>query len=141
MIQFTKILVPVDGSDHSLLAKRKAMGIAAAMEAEVVLLFATGKIPGLIGGTSREELKAELLKEGAGVLAPFRKVLAEKGVKFSERVVSGDPGEVICQVANEEGCDLIVMGSRGLSDLEGMILGSVTHRVLATCQLPVLVAR
>lgn len=141
MIQFKKILVPVDGSEHSLLAKRKAMSIAAAMGSDVVLMYATGKVPGLIGGAAREELKEELAKEGEGVLAPFRKVLAEKGVAFSERIVSGDPGEVICKTAKEEGCDLIVMGSRGLSDFEGMVLGSVTHRVLSTCTLPVLVAR
>ena len=141
MIQFKKILVPVDGSEHSMLAKRKAMGMASAMEAEIVLMYATGKIPNLIGGEAREALAEDMMKEADDVLAKFRAILDEKGVSYTERVVSGDPGDMICQTAKEEGCDLIIMGSRGLSDFEGMVLGSVTHRVLSTCSLPVLVAR
>ena len=141
MPHFKKILVPVDGSEYSMLAKRKAMGIASAMDAEIVLMYATGKIPALIGGYAREELVDELLKEADNILERFRNILDEKGVTYTERVVSGDPNDMICQTAKEEECDLIVMGSRGLNDFEGMILGSVTHRVLSTCDLPVLVAR
>lgn len=141
MIQYKKILVPVDGSQHSKLAKRKAMGIAAAMGADIVLMHATGRIPSLIGGAAREELMEELLKDADNVLQPYRKVLDEKGVNYVERVVTGEAGDMICQVAKEEECDLIVMGSRGLSDMEGILVGSVTHRVLSCCTLPVLVAR
>ncbi len=141
MIQFRKILVPVDGSPHSLLAKRKAMGLASAMGAEIVLLYAMGTIPALIGGLAREELVKELTREGKSLLEPYRKVLEDKGVKYSEIIEAGDPGDTICEVGKREGCDLIVMGSRGLNDLEGMVLGSVTHRVLHRSDLPVLIAR
>lgn len=141
MIQFKKILVPVDGSSHSLLAKRKAMGMAVAMGSEIILLHATGTIPNLIGGNAREELMSELTREGETLLEPYRKVLEDKGVQYTEIIESGEPGDTICAVAEREGCDVIVMGSRGLSDLEGMVLGSVTHKVLTKSSLPVLVAR
>ncbi|MFV0349088.1 MAG: universal stress protein [Halodesulfovibrio sp.] len=141
MMEFKKILVPVDGSTHSQLAKRKAMGMATAMGAEIVLLYAMGKIPNLIGGLAREELLSELMREGKSLLEPYRKVLEDKGVKYTEIIEAGEPGDAICAVAEREGCDLIVMGSRGLSDFEGMMLGSVTHRVLTLSKLPVLVAR
>lgn len=51
------------------------------------------------------------------------------------------PENVIVEEARDSGCDLIVMGSRGLSELEGIILGSVAHRVLAAAHCPVLVTR
>ena len=50
-------------------------------------------------------------------------------------------GNEICKIAREENCDLIVMGSRGLGELKELMLGSVTHRVLAHCGVPVLVVR
>lgn len=141
MIQYKKILVPVDGSPHSILAKRKAMGIASAMGSEIFLLYAMGHVPNLIGGLAREELIKELTREGKALLEPFRKVLEDKGVKYTELLETGDPGDTICAVAKREGCDLIIMGSRGLNDLAGMVLGSVTHRVLHMSDLPVLIAR
>ena len=45
------------------------------------------------------------------------------------------------QIAAQEGCDLIVMGSRGLSDFSGMVMGSVSHRVLRHATMPVLIVR
>jgi nucleotide-binding universal stress UspA family protein len=49
--------------------------------------------------------------------------------------------EVIANVAEVEKCELIVMGSKGKSDLEGLILGSVTHKVLNIASSPVLVVK
>ena len=63
-------------------------------------------------------------------------------MNYSEVIMPGfNAGEKICVVAREEKCDLIVMGSRGLGDWAGMMLGSVTHRVLSHCDIPVRVAR
>jgi nucleotide-binding universal stress UspA family protein len=67
--------------------------------------------------------------------------LTEKGVDFSERLLEGPPRQAVAEVASRESCDLIVIGSRGLSDLEGLFLGSVTHRVLRVAPCPVMVIR
>ena len=45
-------------------------------------------------------------------------------------MMEGHPDDAITEVARDENCDLIVMGSRGRSDLQGLLLGSNTHRVL-----------
>lgn len=142
MIQFKKILLPVDGSKNSLLAKRNAIALATAMESKILLVYITGAIPAIITGKPREEAVKAQQEEADLVLAPYRAFLIEHKVPYNELVVpSFNAGDEICKIAREESCDLIVMGSRGLSDLEGMVMGSVTHRVLARCSIPVLVVR
>jgi nucleotide-binding universal stress UspA family protein len=55
--------------------------------------------------------------------------------------VYGRAARVILELASAEGADVIVLGSRGLSDLAGLVLGSVTHKVLHLAHCPVLVVR
>ncbi|MCP4343498.1 MAG: universal stress protein, partial [Desulfobulbaceae bacterium] len=75
-------------------------------------------------------------------LVPYREFLTDHRVNFNEVIMAGfNAGEKICVAARDQKCDLIVMGSRGLGDLAGMMLGSVTHRVLSHCDIPVLVTR
>ncbi len=49
--------------------------------------------------------------------------------------------EGIIETAEDMKCDLIIMGSRGRSEIEGLLLGSVTHKVLTLAKIPVLVVR
>lgn len=139
---FKKILLPVDGSLGSKLAKRKATEIATAMEANILLLYITGPIPAFITGKPLEKAIKAQHEEADQVLAPYRKYLMEHKAPYNEMVCPGhNPGNEICRIAREENCDLIVMGSRGLGELKELMLGSVTHRVLAHCGIPVLVVR
>ncbi len=142
MKRFKKILLPVDGSKSSKVAKQNAIALATTMDSEILLLYITGAIPAIITGKPREEAVKSQQEEADIVLAPYRAYLIEHKVNHNEMVVpSYNAGEEICKIAREENCDLIVMGSRGLSDIEGVFLGSVTHRVLAHCDIPVLVVR
>ncbi len=142
MQKFKKILLPVDGSSSSRLAKRNAITLATAMEAEILLVYISGAIPAIITGKPREEAIKAQQEEADLVLAPYREILRQQTVNYNELVVPAfNPGDEICKIARNENCDLIVMGSRGLSDLEGIVIGSVTHRVLARCGIPVLVVR
>lgn len=142
MKTFDKILLPVDGSKTSLTAKEHAIALATAMEADIVLVYITGLIPAIITGKPREEAEKAQKDEADTVLAPYRDYLVEHKVNYTEVISSAfHPGDEICKIATNEGCDLIVMGSRGLSDIEGLFLGSVTHRVLSRCELPVMVVR
>ncbi|HKI81754.1 MAG TPA: universal stress protein, partial [Pseudodesulfovibrio sp.] len=84
----------------------------------------------------------EYLNQGAEeVMTHYRAKLSNADVDFLELVIGGDVAEVISNVADNEKCDVIVMGSKGKSDLEGLFLGSVTHKVLQTTTKPVLVVK
>ena len=57
------------------------------------------------------------------------------------RVEVGNPSEVICDVADEEQSNLIVMGSRGFGTFRSMLVGSVSHYVLQQAHCPVLIVK
>jgi len=81
------------------------------------------------------------MKKSNDLLNPYRKVVQEAGVAFIDRILEGPAAQAICEVAGIEKVDMIVMGCRGRNDLEGLLLGSCTHRVLKTAPCPVLVIR
>lgn len=81
------------------------------------------------------------LNKSNELLDPYRKIMQEAGVEFVDRILEGPAAAAICNVAEVEKADMIIMGSRGRNDLEGLLLGSCTHRVLRTAPCPVLVIR
>jgi nucleotide-binding universal stress UspA family protein len=143
MEDYKKILLPVDGSENSKLAKKHAVNLAKLMNSKVLLVYIAGPIPGVIQGKAKEEADKAQKEEADLLLSPYRDYLQANEVDFSEAVGHGfKPGDEICRIAEREGCDLIILGSRGLSDFKGMVMGSVTHRVLSHCHhIPVLVVR
>lgn len=118
-----------------------ARGIARSQGAEITLLHAYPRISELIGGSAREKLLQESIAQAEAVLEPYKKLLNEGDVSFTEKVVRGHPSEQIIKACEEDSCDGIVLGSRGLSDLEGLFVGSVAHQVLHIAKVPVLVVR
>ena len=138
---FKKILVPVDGSQHASLSCRHAAGLASGGGAEILLVHCYGDLPSLIGGAAREEIIAESEAAGKAILAPCMQACEEAGVSYRTIVHHGQPSRTIVHIAKDEQCDLIVMGSRGLSDFSGMVLGSVSHRVLEYSHIPVLIVK
>ncbi|GGK49677.1 universal stress protein [Salinarimonas ramus] len=75
------------------------------------------------------------------VLAAARRALEREGVAVETRVLDAPPAEAILQIASEEGADLLVIGSRGLGRVAGMILGSVSQKVLHDASCAVLVVK
>jgi nucleotide-binding universal stress UspA family protein len=84
-----------------------------------------------------------LMEQAAeGVLTITTPLLEEANVEYQTRVEYGHTAETIVKVATEENVDLIVMGSRGLTDASALLLGSVSHKVLhAVHDKPVLIVR
>lgn len=137
----TRILLPVDGSRHSDAAADMAISIAADNNASVVLLHVRRPVPTGLGQPNADELLAHLTEGAEAVMEHYQGRLESADIDFTDLIVGGEVGEVITNVAEVEKCDLIVMGSKGKSGLEGLILGSATHKVLHVTNLPVLVVK
>ncbi|MBN6186066.1 universal stress protein [Aneurinibacillus sp. BA2021] len=147
---FKKVLVAVDGSEMGEKAIEAATIIAKEQGAHVSLLH-VGKeavVPPYMVGEmayiSREyniDFSEAMQKEGEELLKKAKAKMEAAGVSAEAFYVVGDPARQIVDQAEEGGYQLIVIGSRGLSGLKEMMLGSVSHKVsqLATC--PVLIVK
>ena len=140
-MQIEKIMVPVDGSKFSMHAAEYAVDLAKLLNAEILLLHCHKPFPVLLGEPTFQKAVDRLMGESEKILEPYRKLVQEKDIFFTDVILEGPADRAISDLAENEQCDLIVMGSRGRTDLEGLFLGSVTHRVLRTAPCPVLVMR
>jgi len=139
------ILIPVDGSDNALRAVNFAIGQAPQYKdgpeihlLNVQLPVASGTVRRFIG---RSELDHYYQDEGVAALASARKLLDDAGLRYHHHICAGAYAETIVACAKEKGCDMIVMGARGLGSVAGMLLGSVTTKVIHLSPLPVLIIK
>ena len=136
---YKRILLPVDGSPHSFKAVEHAKRLAQG-GGSIIVLTVVSEVPRLLGGEARIEAEREAIAEADVLLDPVINSLRQADLQVEGRTVfANHPGNAILVAIAETGCDVVVMGSRGLSDLEGLVMGSVTHRVLSLSKVPVLV--
>jgi nucleotide-binding universal stress UspA family protein len=138
---FTNILVAYDGSEQSRLALDTAVEIAQSFHSKLIVLYAFDKVPLVLGDEETERFIERAMSKGREKLAEATLHLKESGIEFSVDTVEGPAAEAILRVAEVAGCDLIVMGSRGLGMVQGLLLGSVSYRVLHRATIPVLIVR
>lgn len=136
-----RILVPVDESEYARNALRHALDLARDSDAEIIVLNCHRPVPSSLGEPNFQQVLDAMTANSQAVLDSQTSVLQGQGVPYSERIVAGDTAQVIADVCRGEKCDMIVIGSKGKSDLEGFFLGSVTHKVLQLTHCPVLVVR
>ncbi len=138
---YQKILVPVSAK-HSGARANKALAHAAKIcEGEIVLLHVAESVSNFVGGETRKERQQAIEIESLAMLAPMLEELDEAGIRHRTRVKPGMVTEVIVDVAQEEGVDLIVLFTDGRDSLKDLLFGSITERVLHMTDLPVLVVR
>ena len=135
------ILLPVDGSQHATRAAAYALKMADLLHARLLLVHCHRPFPVKLGEPYFQKAVDKIMQASAELLSPFRSLIEESGADYGERILEGPPGEKICEVARIEDCEMIIMGSRGRSDLKGLLLGSVAHRVLQQAPCPVLIVR
>jgi nucleotide-binding universal stress UspA family protein len=132
------LLLPVDGSPSSARAAQHAAVLAKALHCTVLLLNVQPEIQDWqthgIGRQAAADHHAALAKAATAEAA---RVLAEAGVSVESIVEQGDPAEVIARVAADRGCSSVVMGTRGQSELKGILMGSVGLKLIHLLQVPV----
>ena len=134
---FKKIVVGLDGSDYAERALPYATELAKRDGAGIVLVHVEEDTIGKGGGSLRadeDELRAKVREHAAS--------LSDQGIEttvHTDNVMIGGPAPSIARFADEEGADLIVIGSRGLSGISSIMLGSVSQKLLHIAKQPVLV--
>lgn len=135
---FERILLAIDGSEPSDRATAVAARVARVHGSEVFVLHVREKEFLPRGGVVDVETSTDAME----LIDSVAKRLKDEGVSVRAEIPAtaiGRVAKVIVDTAEQEDAALIVMGTRGLSDWSGMILGSVTHRVLHLSGTPVLV--
>lgn len=134
-----KILIPIDGSETSLRALAHAIDWAhASGHLKLVLVNVQQTLERWhAGGLLNKETLAQLQQLGEADAVKALVLVDAAGLTYEFMVLFGQPGEVIARVAKEQGCVAIVMGTRGLSDLEHVFLGSTAHKVIQLAEVPV----
>jgi nucleotide-binding universal stress UspA family protein len=146
------IVVPVDGSTHADAAVDWASEIASKFDARVLLLHVVSERgSGLVPEELREFAKIEraevtdwdiMESVARQILDAAERRARGRGIKAVETAVAaGNPAEIILEQAKKCGADLIVMGRRGLGRLPGLLLGSVSSKVIHLAECACLTVR
>lgn len=136
----TSILLAVDGSRHALRAVTYVCGLhKAGLPLHVHLLNVQ---PRIVSGNvrrfvSQAQINAYLRDEGELALRAARRRLDRAGIKHEYDIRTGALAETIVELAGERRCTRIVMGTRGLGAVSGLVLGSVTYGVVHLAAMPV----
>ena len=141
-----KILLAVDGSESSMHAVEFLIGhrgwYRKTPKVELVTVhLPVPKLPNMGAVVGRRELARYYDEEGRANLARAAKRLKAAGVGFTQHVLVGAIAETIAQHARKAGCDLILIGTRGLTATAGALLGSTATKLLHVAQTPVLLTR
>jgi nucleotide-binding universal stress UspA family protein len=140
-----RMLIPVDGSETADRALEYATVMAAELKAvELVILSVHEGIESY--GRAAAYFPAEKLEEiekrhSEAVLAPISERLKAAGLRFRLESRAGDPSHAIADCAAELGCDMIIMGTRGMGAVATLVLGSVATKVVHLSKVPVLLVK
>ncbi len=137
---FKRILLAVDGSEHSIKATDYAITIAQKFDGAVEAVYVVDTET-----MRRDALEAvdqqEIERMHKGRMEPFRRRLDEGMITFWTHILHGDPGPTIVKFAEEEKFDTIVIGNRGLNPLQSAILGSVSQYVAKRAHCDVIIVK
>ena len=141
MAGFRKILVPVDFSSHSQRALQTGIELAKAFGAKLHLLHCYQINVGAIspyGLVIPESFDRDIREAATKQLEQWREKVAAQKIEVESEVSPLFPSEAIASTAERIGADLIVMGTRGLSGIKHVMLGSVAERTVRIAPCPVL---
>jgi nucleotide-binding universal stress UspA family protein len=136
-----KILVPFDGSDNALRALRYAIQLAKG-DGSTELHIVNAHDPPIVYGevavyVTENKAKEMQRRHSEDILKPAIELAAAAKVNFKSQIRIGDVAKSIVDYAKKAGCDGIVMGTRGMSAIGNLVLGSIATKVIHLTKLPV----
>jgi nucleotide-binding universal stress UspA family protein len=140
--EFNKIILAVDGSDASKKAAQKAFVLSKETGIKILALHvvhipASSITPTLT--TPMADVMEAMKKHGESILDEIAKMGSDMGVHIEKRLVDGIPDDQIIKFADKN--DLIILGSKGHSTLDRILIGSVSEKVLHHSNATVMIVR
>jgi len=139
-----KLLVPVDGSEHSLRTVDYLIKSLSLYKdtVEIHLLNVQHPLPARAASHIGHDKVQEYHREqGLASLSEARKKLDAAAATYHHHIGVGDEAETIVKYATEKNCDQIVMGTRGLGSVSNLLLGSVATKVIHLAEMPVVLVK
>jgi nucleotide-binding universal stress UspA family protein len=131
MLEFDEIVVPVDGSEGASRAAVFAARLASALRCPIQLLYVFPATPMSMVGFARmsaEEIQRAQHSASREIIDRARQAIGEAGT-VGEKLLLGDPAEEIINYVDQHPRTLVVMGRRGLSPMQSLLVGSVSEKV------------
>lgn len=139
-----KILLPVDGSEHSLDAVRHVIALVRdGLEARVVLVNVQEPtyLYEMVLAPSADVLERVSGAAGHHSMEAAEDLLRQADIEFEKELLSGEPAPTILEAGERFDCDAVVMGARGRGLARSALLGSVSQRVLRGSPVPVTIVK
>lgn len=138
---FSNILLTTDGSAHSHRSADKAIEIA-----EIPININVNILYVVDGNKSKSDVlrygdHRDADKERQRMLSVFKDKFKKAGIYSKITILHGNPAESIIRYANSQNFDCLILGSRGRSQVQTMLLGSVSHKVMKYVRIPILLIK
>ncbi|WCK52644.1 universal stress protein [Aneurinibacillus sp. Ricciae_BoGa-3] len=141
---YSKILVPYEDSELANQSLKAAISIAKTDPSVEIDVLHVANLPiadAYSLSNTYGQIRESILEYGQEVISKAKNELAKIPNKSSASVIEGLPADVILDYAKNHECELIIMGSRGLTGLKEVFLGSVSHSVVQRSSIPVLIMK
>ena len=140
-MMFKNILVAIDGSQHGEKAAHLAGEMARMSSADLWVLNTFEPVPSYLGEPNLSQAISARTHEAEEIVAKTQSDVGEIPGHIHSETLEGPPAEAILNLAEVREIDLIIMGTRGLSRLAGVLLGSQSQKVISHADCPVMLAR
>jgi nucleotide-binding universal stress UspA family protein len=138
-MMFKNILLAVDGSDNASKAAKLAGDLLRETKAALWIVTAFDPVPSYLGEPNFQQAVNSRMESAGAILKNALQDIGEIPGELKSEVLEGPAAEAILNVAQTRQNDLIIMGSRGLGTMSGILLGSQSLKVLHKAPCPVLV--
>lgn len=137
---FQKIVLATDGSEHSVRSTTHAIELAKKFDGTIDVVYVVDR------QTAKSDVlhnsgKLEIAEKRQEKVKPVVDALEKSEVDYTVHILHGEAGPTIVEFTNDNDFDCVVIGSRGLNDLQTFILGSVSHKVAKRVDCPVLIVK
>lgn len=137
--EFGRIILPIDGSEHAKKAAKKAFTIAKNRNIDVYAIHIIHQIHFLVSPELYSPIEKMIMENAITYLNEIEQSGKKMGLTVETKIIHGTPYEEIIKFANKE--DLIVMGNKGKTGIERILIGSVAEKVIRHAPCDVLIVK